>query len=186
MLKMSSGFRLGGVCAGWATEEFSSCLCCALVSSTAVLFFFFLLEAASDEGNGLVWLVDVKQSEGNDKVKGDQIQTVTLKQRVASKGKHEERDVRVVRNEGEPGGGAPRAKAVLVIWFCTSEDSWRDRCLTSPLNFSPNPAKPDFVQTSLKPGVESNRGDCNTKRNIMCDVQGHIKNMTRPEQCGGH
>lgn len=111
MLKQSSisVFRLRDVCAGWAKEEFSSCLCCTLVSATAVLF---LPGALSDEGNGLVWLVGVKQSGGNDIVKGDQIQTLTLwwiwssvLHRVASKGKNEERDARVVRNKGELGWG---------------------------------------------------------------------------------
>lgn len=39
---------------------------------------YVVTAAVSDEGNGLVWLAAVKQSGGDDKVKGDQIQTVTL------------------------------------------------------------------------------------------------------------
>lgn len=39
---------------------------------------YVVTAAVSDEGNGLVWLAGVKQSGGDDKVKGDHIQTVTL------------------------------------------------------------------------------------------------------------
>lgn len=79
MLKQSSisGFRLGGVCASWAKEEFLLMFMLYECHSRS-FFFFFLPGAVTDEGNGLVWLVGVKQSGGNDKVKGDQIQTVTL------------------------------------------------------------------------------------------------------------